>query len=379
MAPPGRLSAKPNVFIIVMDSFRQDYVGAYDPAVHFTPAIDAFSKESWVFRKAFTAYGATGLSQPSIWTGARLVHQQYVTPFSPMNSLEKLAVSENYRRYVTMDEILTTILDPKTPDERLDRDNPSSPRLCATLEELKGKLDRAAGKPIFFYTQPQDIHISAIQREGARPIDNADYKGFYAPYASRIARFDRCFGDFISTLKTKGLYEDSIVILAADHGDSLGEGQRWGHAYTLFPEILRVPLIMHVPERLKAEKVWDLDAPTFLIDVTPTIYSLLGRPPTVHGGVYGRSLVDVSTQALAALVPKTSLEVSSYGPVYGLLKDGGRRLYIADGVNYRTYLFDLRSDPRGERNLSDAAAEAENNPPLRAAVEELNAFYGFTP
>ena len=140
-----------------------------------------------------------------------------------------------------------------------------------------------------------------------------------------------------------------------------------------------MPLIIRVPERLKKDKVWDLDAPAFLIDVAPTLYSLLGRAPDAAPGVVGRSLLGADAKTLAATVPESSLEVSSYGPVYGLLRERGRWLYIADGVNYQSYLFDLRADPKGRRNLSDPAAEALYNPPLRAAVEEVNAFYGFKP
>lgn len=378
--PPGRLARKPHVFILVIDSLRQDYVGVYNPAVRFTPAFDAFSKDALVFKNAFTAYGATGLSEPSIWSGARLVHKQYVLPFSPMNSLEKLVTSEDYYRAVTVDVILGQLLDAKTANARLDENTVGNYKLCGSLDELDRRLDgRPADKPVFAYTQPQDIHISVIQREGAKPLDRGSYEGFYAPYASRAARLDQCFGRFIGKLKERGLYDDSIIVLTADHGDSLGEDGRWGHAYTLFPEILRVPLIMRVPERLKQGKAWDLDAPAFLIDITPTLYALLGRPPDVHQAVFGRSLIGDDAAKLAAAVPKRALVASSYGPVYGLLTDSARRLYIADAINYQTYLFDLRADPRGRRNLSDAAAQAEFNPALIDAVQEVNAFYEFSP
>ena len=72
-------------------------------------------------------------------------------------------------------------------------------------------------------------------------------QGFYTPYAARLERVDACFGEFIAYLKDAGLYESSIVVLTSDHGDSLGDEGRWGHAYTVFPEVMRVPLIMHVP------------------------------------------------------------------------------------------------------------------------------------
>jgi hypothetical protein len=86
-AAPG---PKPNIFIFVIDSLRQDYVSAYNPQVTFTPSLGRFAADSTVFRNAFTHYGATGLSEPSIWVGGLMPHQQYISPFGPMNSLQKL-------------------------------------------------------------------------------------------------------------------------------------------------------------------------------------------------------------------------------------------------------------------------------------------------
>jgi membrane-anchored protein YejM (alkaline phosphatase superfamily) len=70
-------------------------------------------------------------------------------------------------------------------------------------------------------------------------VDKESYGAFYAPYASRLRRIDTCCGEFIADLKARGLFDRSIVILTADHGDSLGEQGRMGHAYTIFPEILQ--------------------------------------------------------------------------------------------------------------------------------------------
>jgi acetoin utilization deacetylase AcuC-like enzyme len=87
---------------------------------------------------------------------------------------------------------------------------------------------------------------------------------------------DACFGRFITSLKDAGLYDDSIVVLTADHGDALGEAKRWGHAYTLFPEIVRVPLLMHIPSKLRARFTTDVDAASYSTDITPSLYALLG-------------------------------------------------------------------------------------------------------
>ena len=103
-----RIGRAPHIFIFVIDSLRQDYLSPYNPGVTFTPAIDAFARDSVVFKRAFTQYGATGLSEPSIWVGGLLVHKQYVMPFAPMNALHKLLAADGYQRFISRDTILRT-------------------------------------------------------------------------------------------------------------------------------------------------------------------------------------------------------------------------------------------------------------------------------
>ena len=224
---------KPSVFIFVLDSLRPDYLSPYNPAVTFTPAIEAFAKDSVVFTHAFTRYGGTGLSQPSIWTGGMLPHQQYMTPFYPLNSLQKLMEGENYRSFVSIDTILRMILKETPSTVEIDRGVLTHDlRLKESLRDLAARLRKgeAQGQPVFAYAQPQDIHISTITREGASVPAGESYPGFYAPYASRLKRADEGFGEFLSSLRELGMYDDSIIVLTSDHGDSLGEDGRWGHA-----------------------------------------------------------------------------------------------------------------------------------------------------
>src|SRR5262249_51625212 len=118
---------------------------------------------------------------------------------------------------------------------------------CRTTDELVERVRSTAhdDRPIFAMTRPLELHIGNIAT--ATTPAGESYPGFYGPYAARVRRIDSCFGQFIDTLKTLHLYDDSIVILTADHGDSLGEGQRWGHGFTVFPEVLRIPLMVHLP------------------------------------------------------------------------------------------------------------------------------------
>jgi glucan phosphoethanolaminetransferase (alkaline phosphatase superfamily) len=335
---------KPNIFIFVIDSLRRDYLSPYNPAVKFTPSIAAFARDSVVMENAFTRYGGTGLSEPSLWVGGMMLHQQYITPFRPMNSLEKLILANGYQAFVSRDTILATILGDWPNLSELDRSNATMYYdFSATLKELEGRISAApsANGPIFAYTQPQNIHISVIQREKESVLSGGQYPGFYAPYASRLARVDSSFGEFIQFLKTRGIYDNSIIVFTSDHGDSLGEEGRWGHAYTIFPEILRIPLIVHLPSALHKRLTYDPDAASFLTDVTPSIYYLLGQKPIQPNEILGRPLFTEKAEEQKAYQRDDYLVASSYAAVYGILSSNGRRLYVADAANHRDYAFDL--------------------------------------
>jgi hypothetical protein len=371
---------KPNIFLFVVDSLRRDYLSPFNPKVSFTPNIEAFAQESDAFSQAFTHYGATGLSEPSIWVGGMMPHKQYITPFAPLNALEKLLQVEGYRQFISMDAILSVVVEPTPGLTRLDAQTPGKDYdFCRTLAELTGKLDapRPDDAPLFAYTQPQDVHISRINREGRSVPLGEFYPGFDAPYASRVNHFDQCFGQFISHLKQKGLYDDSVVILTADHGDSLGEEGRWGHAYTLYPEVVQIPLLVHLPKALQDRFSRDPKALAFSTDLTPSLYALLGHPPTETRGPFGRSLY-LPKGTTNAHEESPELLISSYGPVYGILAGGGTMLYIADAVNFQEEAFELSPGGPGRRIPLTSALLSTNEALLRQKVDELNTLYGVT-
>ena len=372
-ATPG---PKPNIFMFVVDSLRRDYLSPYNPSVHFTPNIAEFAEDSIAFDNAFTRYGATGLAEPSIWVGGMMLHKQYVTPFAPMNSLEKLLQADDYDVLLSRDSILTTIVGSDWGGLDQSRANMNY-RLCSTLSELQERLgsrDPSATKPLFVYTQPQDIHISVVQREGAKTVGSGSYDGFYAPYSSRVERMDACFGEFIQFLKKQHLYDDSIIVLTSDHGDSLGEDGHWGHAYTIYPEVLRIPLIVHLPAQLRGQVTYDPKSLAFSADITPSLFALLGHGPIKRNPVFGRSLFSLSGDPNDA-ASDASLVASSYGAVYGLLTNGGRHLYIADATEYRDYAFDLGSSPRARP--FDRAEQAAARQEIQRKILEIDKFYGF--
>jgi arylsulfatase A-like enzyme len=204
----------------------------------------------------------------------------------------------------------------------------------------------------------------------------AGYDGFFAPVASRVHPIDTCFGEFIDYLKARHVYDDSVVILTSDHGDSLGEDGRWGHAYTVFPEVMRVPLIVHLPKAIAAAVTTDLSAVTFSADIAPSLYRLLGYEPADRGPLYGAPLFSGGDE-LRNRRRDPFLLSSSYGAVYGMLRHNGRELYIADAIGGRDYAFDLADEGHAARVDITPAMRSLNRTLIRQQIAAIGAEYHF--
>jgi hypothetical protein len=370
--------ARPPVFLFVLDSVRRDYLSPYNAKVTFTPEIAKFAAESFVFERAFTRYSGTGLSVPAIWSGGMVAHAVVQPAFERRNTLGTLIDGLGYQRFMVMDSVVSEVMPLRAPDVQLERNKKNVDLdVCDLVAELDQRLPAAdAAQPVFVYALPQNIHIAVASRR--KVPDGESYPGFFAPVASSLGRADECLGRFFESLKRSGLYDRSIIIITSDHGDSLGEEGRWGHAYFLYPEVMRVPLIIHLPAALKERVTTDLTAVSFLSDISPTLYALLGFDPPDLGPLYGRPLFapldrDVPPRRGPFLV------ASSYGPVYGLVRDNGRELYVVDTVDSRELAFDLSRPGTGARVAFSADLTATARLRIAEQIAALNASFGVVP
>jgi hypothetical protein len=369
----------PNIFVVVVDSLRPDYLSPFNPKVTFTPGLGRFGSQADVFKNTFSHYGATGLSEPSIWVGGMMPHKQYVQPFRPLNALQALLRAEKYRQFISVDNVLHEVVEVDDAVTPLDADiQVKDYDLCKSLEEFQGRLDGLTdrSRPLFLYTQAQNVHVARITREGTTNISGKPYPGFYPPYASRLERIDGCFGSFVDHLQKTGLWDESIVIFTADHGDSLGDEGRWGHAYMVNPEVMRIPLMVHLPGELGKRHRPDMDRVTFSTDITPTLYALLGHTPTLKEGPFGRPFYGGGVRDRPR---EWQLVVSSYGPVYGIVSEGGGRLFVADAVNYTTTEYDLAPDFTATRRQVTPESRELGFKRIRQGIEELDALYKVPP
>ena len=379
--PLARAGEKPNIVILVVDALRRDYLSPFNSDVLFTPNIEAFARDSVLFENAYTPYAGTILAEASIWKGHQQIHKVYPLPRQRVSNLQKLLEANDFDCFISYDEVLNAVIPPSPGITALSAKQThwKENEFQAVTRELEEKLLQRGGRsrPVFAYAQPEDVHSLSLtlhHRQAAVRVR----PGFNNQYASAVEDVDKTFGDFIRFLKDHGLYENSIVILTADHGESLGEAGREGHVTNLAPEVIRIPLVIHLPERLRQSMVWDSRSPVTLHDLTPTLYYLLGYRPLIAGAMSGHPLFTLTREEQTA-APDHFLLMSSYMAVFGVLSGDRKSLFMVDANLHRNYYYNLQDDPRAFRNRITASIRDHYEAVIRRDLEDLDRFYNLPP
>jgi len=319
------------------------------------------------------------MSVPSIWAGGMIIHVVQQPAFARRNTLMKLVEANDFTQMMTVDNIVEDYVARDAKLRRLGGEiGKTEFDACRTLGELERALDARGpdAGPAFFYALPQNAHIATAAMRKMPPGET--YPGFFDKVAAGVHEVDTCLGRFVGFLKRAHLYDDSVIIVTSDHGDSLGEEGRWGHAFFLYPEVMRVPLIVHLPSWLKASVKADVDAAAFTTDITPTLYALLGYKPRDLGSLFGRPLFVDQAADLSWRRRESFLVASSYGAVYGMLRNNGELMYVVDAVDGREYAFDPASVP-GKRMDVTQTMTSENRRMIQEQLTALAALYKYQP
>ncbi|MGH9644695.1 MAG: sulfatase-like hydrolase/transferase, partial [Terriglobales bacterium] len=347
---------RPNIFIFVIESMRPDYLGAYNPKVTVTPYLDALARDSVVVRNVYTDYAGTSLSEPAIWAGALLLHAHFMQPFGRVNSLEKLAKADDYQMVVSDDEILRQILSPSDDLIKLDTDKKlwNQLEVCSTVQQAESAFAHrgSLARPIFLYTQPKNVHQFARNNlPNAQEAHWPAQPGFNYRISFELHQVDGCLGGFIGWLKSHALYDDSIIIATSDHGDATGEFGRFSHSVVIYPEVMRVPLIVHLPKTMQYKYVHDDNRVSALIDITPSLYYLLGHRPVLSNPLFGHPLFAETQSELHKYHRDDLFMASDVRAAYGILAENGRYFYATYDSPVQSYLYDLVQDPNGMHNI----------------------------
>ena len=186
-------------------------------------------------------------------------------------------------------------------------------------------------------------------------------------YDNGILATDDQLAALFGILVAHGLYDDSIIVLLSDHGEEFLEHGNFNHGPTVYEELVRVPLLIRLPQARFAGAV--IEAPVALLDVAPTVLDLAGIP--LPREFEGESLValmagearggDTSGEKdRAAAAPSDARAIFFDTPnlelgVHGLLR--GRWKLIRNTAQGTTELYDLAADPLEREDLAEVRTD----------------------
>lgn len=227
------------------------------------------------------------------------------------------------------------------------RDRPAAKTAAKVLVWLDGWFQEPQRAPFFIWVHFFDPH---------QPYKPSFADRVLAPtlYDAEIAGVDRGVARIVDALKEKGVLDDTLVVLTADHGESLGEHEEKTHGIFIYDATLHVPLIFRYPRYFPSGRVYE--GPVRAVDIVPTVLGILGLPenPPTQGKDLRWALRGWTWAPDLPQYSETLLSEVGYGmaPLYGIRHAGYKWIRAP-----RSELYDLRSDPNELTNLLPGASE----------------------
>lgn len=199
-----------------------------------------------------------------------------------------------------------------------------------------------------------------------------DQEFIVSQYDANLFYGDELFGELIRGLRTLGLFDRTVLIVMADHGEAFGEHGRFLHSSTVYEEMIRVPLILRLPPSV-APRPRRVSVPVALLDLFPTLGYLFSLPGEAVTGAEGLSLAPLIENPNAAW-PRTVIFAQRYTSVAAIEPE---YKYIAEmsaapgAPPEREELYFLPTDPGERRNI--VALHPER---VRAMRESVAGFIG---
>jgi arylsulfatase A-like enzyme len=397
------------VILITCDTLRADRLGVYGYARPTSPNLDAFAHDAVVFDEAYTSAPWTGPALSSLLSGklpdeigvpggnrfpmpaeavtlAEIARDAGVRTAAvvsnwvlrrPAKELGDAGVAQGFEDF---DDTMTT---KEGNRDAWERTAPATTDAAIAWLEREARADQ----PFFLWVHYQDPHgpylpppemLARFERPPTDepPLGLGDtHKGHHflpayqaidgerrpevyrARYDAEIATFDQSLGRLLDWLRAKAWVDDALIVVSADHGESLGEHEYWFcHGENVWREVVRVPLVVRFPKgaRHVASEARDgyarVGALAGHLDLWPTILEALGLegPPNRGTSLFAEHLPEgrVNTQTFG--VPGSPQRWTA-------VSDGRRRLVIEGHLPPR--LFDVASDPGETRDLASSSPQ----------------------
>ncbi len=372
----GAAPPRPNVILITLDTTRADRMGFLGSTRGLTPNLDAMAKQGVVFSHAYSHVPITTASHTTILTGT-YPQFNHVTDFGiPLSSrlpyLPDLLHQHGYHTGAFVGSLILDPLDGTAPGfdrgfdiydagfhlrrHGADRYQTVERRAGDVVQHALGWLSQLENGPFFLWIHLYDAHD---------PYDPPEpYKSRYSsqPYDGEIAYADSAVGKLLDALRKHGLYDETMIAVMADHGESLGAHGENTHGIFLYDETLHVPLLIKLPLNRSAGK--RIETRVGLVDVAPTILqeSGIAVPKDVQGESLLKMLKPVGTRGVTAAEDRPAYAETDYPHrAFGWSSlralRAGKYLYIQAPERE---LYDQTTDPAAKRNLApDSKAVAD--------------------
>jgi arylsulfatase len=394
---------RPNILLITVDTLRADHLGCYGYARPTSPQIDALAGQGVLCERVFCAGIPTQPSYTSLYTGQHpLTHgiiaqggTATLAPQAPM--LPELFLKAGYTTCALDTLMRDRLWFGRGYEYYIDPGLRRPLRLAVSCEQLNRRaipwMHSHADEPFFLFLHYWEPHAPYLPPEPYRqlfysgnPTDPAnqsladwwrhplgalaqqtwlrtaeglvsDVEYVKALYDQQIRHVDDGIGALVAALDELGLAERTLVVVLADHGESLGEHGIFFEHHGLYDCTIHVPLLLRWPGRLPAGR--RLPQIFQLHDVAPTILDAAGLPiPRAMEGQSLWGLLCGETQRggrEVAITPECSLQAK------WCLRTDRYKLILARAPDFYgsppRELYDLHEDPRELHNLAEAQPE----------------------
>ena len=366
-----------NYILITVDTLRADRIGCYGFSGISTPTMDMFARRGVKFEKCIATAPLTLPSHTSLMTGTYPTFHGvrdnggFLVP-QEMTTLAELMKQNGYK---TSAYVAAYVLDSKWNldqgfDHYFDNFDLSKFKTISlgnvqrpgneVIDEVLPWLAEHKQEKFFTWIHLYDPHTPYEPPE--------PYKEKYPnnPYIGEIAYTDSQLARLWQFLEENDLVENTVLVFASDHGESLGEHQEQSHGFFIYQEGVHVPLIFVTP----FEKLHGISRarPVSLVDVMPTILDLAGiqNPSQVQGRSLQPLFSKDRIEGKSIAYSETFYPRFHYGwSELKSLQDERYKLILAPELE----LYDLESDPDEERNIVNSQA-----PEARRMVAQIESF-----
>jgi arylsulfatase A-like enzyme/Flp pilus assembly protein TadD len=346
--------------LVTIDTLRADRVHCYGNREIETPTLDGLAQRGVLFENAVAQTPLTPPSHASIFTGTNpnVHHVRNTGGFALQPSSVTLATILKAQGWDTAAFVGATVLKkasgfghgfdvyddqmPK-PEKSLEEREYPERRAGVVVDHALNWLQSQSGKPFFAWIHLYDPH---------EPYDPpAPFREKYGKnlYDGEVAYTDQQLGRFLDAVGRKSPADKTLIVILADHGESLGEHGEFNHGVFLYDSTLRIPFLLSGPGVPAGVRVTQQ---TRTIDVLPTILELLGgKPPASCQGisltpVFSGGSVATTYSYAETLYPKMNM---GWAELRGIRTARWKYVHAP-----KPELYDLAQDPGETTNVIEA-------------------------